>query len=150
MTDCHPIFNTKWKTDNTSPNGLDKRHDFQLMVIKTGQFKKIQAALTTLLRKKSTVSTYKLYMWRPQYIHILLAGMTHHPRDAHFICGSEINHSGTHRPKNGPEPLFAKQGGMCVPRHPQSVQQAQIKQTIEKMSQDFSTKKKPSCFTRKK
>ena len=76
--------------------------------------------------------------------------MTYHPRNGHMVCGSLPDHADIHQPKGGPEPIFHKPSGMCMPKHLQAVQEKQIKITVDKMSENYKKRQNSkSCFKKK-
>ena len=76
---------------------------------------------------------------------------TFHRREDHAICGSEKNHSGTHKPKDTAGETFQKTGATCMPRYLEKDRDIKIKRTVDKMSDDFVNKKKSyQCFPTKK
>ena len=75
---------------------------------------------------------------------------TYHRREDNQLCGSEKNHAKTHQPENEAGVTWQKNGTTCLPKYLQKDQDIKIKRTVEKMNNDFNSKKKKyNCFPKK-
>ena len=72
---------------------------------------------------------------------------TYHNRENHGMCGSEINHYRTHKPKDEAGVVWQKNFNTCLPMYKDKDREQKIKYVAEKMNTTFQKQKKAGqCY----
>ena len=84
-------------------------------------------------------------------IQCTMSSQPYHRRQDSAICGSERNHGKQHKPYDTAGETFQKTGSECLPKYLEKDRDVKIRRTLDKLNDDFQTKKKAyQCFPTKK
>ena len=71
----------------------------------------------------------------------------YHNREHHKMCGSEINHYRTHKPKDEAGVVWQKNFNTCMPMYKDKDREQKIKYVAEEMNRTFQKQKKAGqCY----